>query len=151
MSLIPVTFFEIKLEVFTINHREWCWAKGVCKVMEYKRKRGNVIQDYWSQKNITPKYQLSNVTATGTPINWPSDLQKYDLNINEEGLFELVFNSQQFLLKAFRKHCCSVMFLHIRQQMIDKVTNEEEAITQKNNGDHEYQYIAIFGQHGYVS
>ena len=47
------------------------------------------------------KYQLSSVTATVTTINWPSDLQKYNLYISEEGLYKLVFSSQQPLAKEF--------------------------------------------------
>ena len=73
------------------------------------------------------KYQLSGLTAAVRPVTWPSDSQKYDLYINEEGLYKLVFFSQQPLAKEFRKHCCNVMFPHIRQQIIDKVIKEKEA------------------------
>ena len=53
--------------------------------------------------------------------------QKYDLYINEEGTYELLFSSQQLLVKAFRKHCCKVIFPHIRQKLPDKMKEEKEA------------------------
>ena len=63
---------------------------------------------------------MSSVTAAVTPINWPKDSQKYDIYINEEGMYELVFGSQQPIAKNFRKHCCNVMFPQIRQQLANK-------------------------------
>ena len=117
----------------------------------------------------------------------------------------MVFFSQQPLVKAFRKHCCSVMFSHIWQKLTDKMKEEHRqaieekeaalalisksqrelsklkqdtanlqasvgrlerrvvphledtrkdngmTIIQKHNEDHEYPYIAIYGQQGYVS
>ena len=59
------------------------------------------------------------------PVNLPLDSQKYDLYISEEGLYNLVFSSQQPLAKSFRKHCCNVMFSHIQQQLIDRVIEEK--------------------------
>ena len=67
--------------------------------------------------------------ATGTPVNLPMDSQKYDLYINDEWLCELVFSSQQPLAKAFRNYCCNVMYLHIRQQLINKM---KEAMEEKD-------------------
>ena len=42
-------------------------------------------------------------------------------------MYELLFSSQQPLAKSFCKHCCNVMFLHIRQQMIDRVIKKKKA------------------------
>ena len=68
------------------------------------------------------------VTATVITISWPSVSRRYNLYLIEEGLYKLVFSSQQPLAKTFRKHCCSVMFPHIRKQLIDKM---KEAIEEK--------------------
>ena len=38
---------------------------------------------------------MSSVHAASTPINWPKDLQKYDIYTNEEAMYELLFPSQQ--------------------------------------------------------
>ena len=35
-------------------------------------------------------------------------------------MYELVFGSQQPKAKAFREHCCNVLFSHVRQQLSDK-------------------------------
>ena len=38
------------------------------------------------RKTFTKKYRMSSVHATCTPINWPTDSQKYDIYINEESM-----------------------------------------------------------------
>ena len=103
MSFIPFTFNKVQLQVVTINGKEWCRAKEVCKALEYREKTAHIIRGHCSTENITQKYQLSGVGVADTLINWPSDLQKYDLYINEEGLYELVFSSQQPLAKGIQE------------------------------------------------
>ena len=56
----------------------------------------------------------------GTTVNWPRDSQKLDLYINEEGMYELLFSSQQPKAKDFRRHCYNVLFPHVRQQLSGK-------------------------------
>ena len=63
---------------------------------------------------------MSGFTAAGKPVDWPKHLQKYDIYINEEGMYKTVFSSQQPSAKAFRKHCCNMLFPHVRQQLSDK-------------------------------
>ena len=63
---------------------------------------------------------MSGFTAAGKPVDWPKDLQKYDIYTNEEGMYELLFSSQQPKVKNFRKHCFNVFFPHVRQQLSDK-------------------------------
>ena len=98
----------------------------MCSALEYDKKTANVVRDHCSQENCAHKWQLTGVPATGTPLIWPKDSQKDDLYINEEGMYELVFTSQQPKAKAFRKHCCNVLFPHIRQQLTDKLKDELE-------------------------
>ena len=54
------------------------------------------------------------------------DSQKYDIYINEERMYEIVFSSQQSKAKDFRRHCCIVLFPHVRQQL---KKNEERPAT----------------------
>ena len=54
------------------------------------------------------------------PVDWPKDSQKYDIYTNEEGMYELLFSSQQPKAKDLRRHCCNVLFPHVRQQLSDK-------------------------------
>ena len=35
-------------------------------------------------------------------------------------MYETVFSSQQPKTKAFRKHCCNMLFPHVREQLSDK-------------------------------
>ena len=46
----------------------------------------------------------------------------------------MVFGSQQPKLKAFRKHCCNVLFPHVRQQLTNKIHEEhQQVIEEKDN------------------
>ena len=69
------------------------------------------------------------------PVDWLKDLQKYDIYINEEGMYEIVFSSQQPKAKDFRRYCCNVLFPHVRQQLTNKMkedlqqANEEKDAT----------------------
>ena len=56
---------------------------------------------------------MSSVHAACTLINWPNDSQKDDIYTNEEGIYELLFSSQQPKAKCFRRHCCNVFFSHV--------------------------------------
>ena len=58
---------------------------------------------------------MSSVPTVVTHVDWPKDSQKYDNYINEEGMYEHLFSSQQPKAKEFRKHCCNVLFPHVRQ------------------------------------
>ena len=123
MPLVPFTFKNVEL---TINGKPWTRAKEVCKALEYNKKTAHVIRAHCSRENYAHKYDLTSVPTAGTPVNWPKDSQKYNLHINEEGMYELLFSSQQPLAKKLRKRCCNVMFLYIRQQLTDKIVEEHE-------------------------
>ena len=63
---------------------------------------------------------MSGVTAAGKPLNWPKDSQKYDIYINEQGVYEVLLSSQQPKAKAFKKPYSNVLFPHIRQKAIEE-------------------------------
>ena len=94
MSLIPFTFNKVALQVVTIDGKEWCRGKEICKALGYKKDRAHVVRGHVSGENVAHEY------------------------ISEDRLYKLVFSRQQPLAKAFRKHCCNVIFLHIQQQLI---------------------------------
>ena len=49
-------------------------------------------------------------------------------------MYKLLFSSQQPKAKAFRKHCCNVLFPHVRQQFRNKIQKEhQQAITSRDN------------------
>ena len=79
-----------------------------------------MIKAHGRPENTTQKYQMSIVQATCTPTNWPKDSQKNDIYTNKEGMYELLFSSQQPKTKALRRYCYNVLFPHVRQQLSDK-------------------------------
>ena len=126
MSLVPFTLKNVELKVVTINGKPWTRAKEVCKVLEYSRSINHVIKDHCSRENYAQKYDLTRWSAADHLLNWPSDSRKDDYYLNEEGMYEVLFGSQQPLAKRFRKHCCNVMFPHIRQQLTDKMQKDHQ-------------------------
>ena len=121
-ALVPFTFNSIKLFTVTINGKHWTRAKEICESLEYNKvtsKTANIIRAHCSIENITQKDQLIGVHESCTPVLWPADSQKYDLYINEQGMYELVFKSEQNLAKEFRKYCCNTLFPQIRQKLVD--------------------------------
>ena len=96
------------------------------------------------------------VPTVGTTVNWPRDSQKLDLYISEEGIYELLFSSQQPKAKDFRRHCCNVLFPYVWQQLTNKMKeNHQQAIEEKDaavallNDDlenHEYKNVALQAQ-----
>ena len=66
-------------------------------------------------------------------MDCPKDSRKDDYYINEEGVYELLFSSQQPNVKDFRRHCCNVLFRHVHQQLTNKMKGEhQQAIEEKD-------------------
>ena len=66
-------------------------------------------------------------------MDWPKDSRKGDYYINEEGMYELDFESRQPRAENVRKHCCKVMFPQIRQQLTSKMKEDhQQAIEEKD-------------------
>ena len=128
-SVMPFAFNAVELYVVTVNGKHWTRVKEVCKALEYNKKTAHVIRAHCTRENYAQKYDLTSVPTAGTPVNWPMDSQKYDLYIIEEGMYEVLFGSQQQKAKAFRKYCCNEMFPHIRQQLTDKLVEEHHRRT----------------------
>ena len=124
MSLVPFTFKNVELKVVTINGKPWTRAKEVCKALGYLKKTADVIKQLCSPENFAHKHELSKFPAVGNLVNWPSDSRKDDYYLNEEGMYEVLFSSQQPLARKLRKHCCNVMFPHIRKQLVDKMQED---------------------------
>ena len=114
-SVRPFTFNAVALCVVTINEKTWTCAREVCKALEYHKKTAHV-----SPENYAQKYQMSNVPAAVTSINWPKDSRKDYYYTNEEEMHELLFSSQQPKVKDFRRYCFNVLFPHVRQQLSNK-------------------------------
>ena len=119
MLLVPFTFNSIKLFTVTINGKHWSRAKEICQSLNYTKKTPDVIVDHVSLENRAYKYQLTDFTETGKLVKWPTDSRKDEYYINEQGMYELAFTSQQKEAKEFRKYCCNTLFPQIRQKLVD--------------------------------
>ena len=91
--VIPFSFHAVELCIVTINEKPWTRASEACRALGYGKatKTAHVMKVHVSPENYAQKYQMSSVPAAHTPINWPKDSQKYDIYINEEGMYELLF------------------------------------------------------------
>ena len=89
-SLAPFTFKAVDLHILTINDKLWTRATKVCKALGYSKnsKIAIIIKQHRSKKNFAHKYKVSSVHALYTPVDWPKDSQKYDLYVNNEGMYE---------------------------------------------------------------
>ena len=116
-ALVPFTFNNTKLFTVTINGKHWTRGREPVQALGYSKhtKTAHVIKDLCTAENIRQKDQLISVLSDSTPVQWPSDSQKYDLYINEEAMYELGFTSQQDKAKHFRKYCFNILFPQLRQ------------------------------------
>ena len=98
---MPRTFNAVELCVVTINEKPWTCAREVCRALKYKKKTAKIVKSYSSKENYVLKYQMIGVLITVTPVDWPRDSLKFDIYINEEGMYELLFSSQEPKTKNF--------------------------------------------------
>ena len=105
----------------------------VYKALRYEKAARRVVRHQCTRENIQHKHQLGVIPTLGTTVNWPRDSQKLDLYINEEGMYELLFSSQRPKAKDFRRHCCNVLFLHVRLRLTEKIKEDhQQAIEEKD-------------------
>ena len=134
MSLVPFTFKNVELKVVTINGKPWTRAKEVCKALEYgeNTKPKDALKKHVSIENKQQQHQLKGWVTATQPLNWPKNSQPLEYYLSEEGMYELLFSSQQPLAKNLRKHCCNVIFPHIRKQLTNKMVEEHQrAVTDR--------------------
>ena len=121
------SFNAVKLCVVTINEKPWTRAKEACMALEYKKGRTrDVLKKHVSIENKQHNYELEGRAATARPLKWPKQSQPDDYYISEEGIYELLFSSQQPKAKDFRKHCFNVLFPHVQQQITNKMKEEHQ-------------------------
>ena len=105
-----------------INKKPWTYAREIRRALEYGKatKTVDVAKQLCSKGKYAHKWQLTGFVPETKPVDWPKDSEKYDIYINEEGMYELLFSSQQRKAKDFKRHCFIVLFPHVRQQPSDK-------------------------------
>ena len=141
-SVTPFAFNAVTLYVVTINEKPWTRAREVHRALEYGKatKAADIVKHLRSRENYAHKYQLNDFISE-TNLDWPRDLRKDDYYVNEEGMYEIVFSSQQPKAKDFRRYCCNVLFPHVRQQLTNKIQEEhQQAIEEKGNQIQAHQH-----------
>ena len=133
-ALVPFTFNNTKLFTVTINGKHWTRGREPVQAFGYSKhtKTAHVIKDLCTAENIRQKDQLISVLSDSTPVQWPSDSQKYDLYINEEAMYELGFTSQQDKAKHFRKYCFNTLFPQLRQHFEQLAISEQQQRIEQN-------------------
>ena len=113
--VMPFVFNAVELCVVTINEKSWTRAKEACRALEHNRKATHIVKIFCSRENYGQRWQLNKFPPTENLMNCPKDSRKDDYYINEEGMYKLVFGSQQPKTKNLINHCCNVMFPQIQQ------------------------------------
>ena len=139
---MPFVFNAVKLCVVIINKKPWTRAKEACMALKYKKGRtGDVLKKHVSIENKQHKNELEGRAATARFLEWSKKSQPNDYYINEEGMYKLLFSSQQPRSKGFRKHYFNVLFAHVRQQLTKKMKEEhQQAIEEKDNQIQAHQH-----------
>ena len=113
---MPFAFNAVKLYVVTTNEKLWTRAKEACMALEYKKDRTrDVLKKHVSIGNKQHKHELEGRPVAARPLECLKKSQPNDYYINEEGIYELVFGSQQPKAKALESivlMCCFLIFDH---------------------------------------
>ena len=93
---MPLPFNAVKLYVVTINGKPWARAREVCRALEYGKatKVADIAKHLSNRENYAHKCQF-NEFASETNLDLPKDSRKGDYYVNEGGMYEVVFSSQQ--------------------------------------------------------
>ena len=126
------TFNAVELLIVTMNEKHWTLRRSAGHLNN--KKTADIVKAFCSKENNAQKYQMSSVTGVVKPVNWPKDSQNYDIYIIGEGMYELVFSSQQAKAKNFRRHCCNMLFPHVQQHLTNKMKEDyQDVITCHDN------------------
>ena len=114
-SVMPFVFNAVELCVVTINEKPLARAREVCRALRDSRatKAADTVRHLCTRENYAHKRQLKEHVSKTNSMDWPKDSRKDDYYTIEEGMYELLFSSQQPKTTALRKHCCNVLFHHV--------------------------------------
>ena len=109
--------------------------------MKYQRQTAKVIKVHCRRENFAQKCQLIKWATAANLLNWLADSRKDDYYLIEEGMYEVLFGSQQPKAKGFGKYCCNEMFSHICKQLVDKMQEDhQKAIEKRDTGIQAIEY-----------
>ena len=102
-SVIPFAFNAVELYVVTVNGKHWAHAKEVYKALEYQRQTKDILRGHVSIENKRHRFELQGGSVTEPPLEWLKNSQPDEYYLNEEGMYEVLFGSQQPLAKKNQK------------------------------------------------
>ena len=108
------------------------------------------LRKHVSIENKRYKHELKGRAKSAHPLEWPKNSQPGDYYINEEGMNELIFTSQQHRAKAFRKYCCNELFPQVRKLLVDKMLEEKDTQLAILNDDLTESQKLVIGLHGEI-
>ena len=94
---MPFTFNAVELYVVTINEKPWTRTRELRWALEYGKstKSADIVKHLCSKENYTHKWQLTEFVSKTKFMDWPRGWRKDDYYTNEEGVYEVLFSSQQ--------------------------------------------------------
>ena len=93
---MPCTFNAVELWVLAINEKPWTRAREVHWALEYQESRvRDVLKKHASIENKQHRHGLEGCAAAVPPLEWPKNSRPDKYYINGEGMYELLFSSQQ--------------------------------------------------------
>ena len=134
-SVMTLVFNAVELCIVTIDEKPWARAREVRRALEYGKatQTDDVVKQLCSKENYAHKWQLTGFISEMKPVYWPKASQKFNIYINEEEMYELLFSIQQPRAKDFRKHCSNVLFPYVRQQLTNKMKEGyKQAVEEKD-------------------
>ena len=116
----------VELCAAIINKKPWTRARKVCRVLEYGKptKAADTVKHLCSKENYAHKWQLNEFVSETNFMDRPKDSRKDDYYINEEGMYEIVFWSQEPKTKGSRRHCCNRLLPQVRWKLTNKSTGK---------------------------
>ena len=134
-SVMPFSFNVVELYAVTINEKLWARTREVCRALTYEKAARQIVRHQCTRENFQHGHQLVVLSTVSTTINWPRNLQKLYLYINEEGMNKLFFpvNSPRQKKKNIRRYCWNVVFPYVWQQLTKKMKKDyQQAIKEKD-------------------
>ena len=127
-SIVPFKFNNVQLFSVTVDDKVWIRAHEVSDALDYKKGRNrDALKKHVSIENKLHRFELEGRAKSARPFKWPKNSQPDEYYINEEGMYELLFKSQQPKAKEFRRYCCNEMFPKIRNQLLYQRLEEKNA------------------------
>ena len=125
-SIVPFKFNNVQLFSVTVDDKVWIRAHEVSDALDYKKGRNrDALKKHVSIENKLHRFELEGRAKSARPFKWPKNSQPDEYYINEEGMYELLFKSQQLKAKEFRRYCCNEMFPKIRNQFLYQKIEEK--------------------------